>query len=341
MAVTLKQIAEIAGVSRGTVDRALHNRGRVSPAVAARIRQIAQEQGYEPNEVGRALARSRKQIRVGVILQSMETPTMKIVAEGAHAAARMLQNQSMEVLFRTVESVDAAQEIAYLDELIAAGVQGLAIAPVDDPGVCRKLDEIAAQGIPVVTFNADLPQSKRICFVGQVNDRAGRTAAGLMAMMAPENGRVAQITGHLTNGAHRTRCASFQEELHKIAPGIDILPVQPCFDRDSYAMELTQHLLGEYPDLAGIYVAANGQHGVCEALRAAGLDGRLRVIAYDITPQNIEDLKQGAISILIDQKARDQGYRPLMILRDCLIAHTPPGETVCYTGITLQKRYNL
>ena len=45
MAVTLKQIAEIAGVSRGTVDRALHNRGRVSPEVAARLRQIAQEQG--------------------------------------------------------------------------------------------------------------------------------------------------------------------------------------------------------------------------------------------------------------------------------------------------------
>ena len=65
------------------------------------------------------------------------------------------------------------------------------------------------------------------------------------------------------------------------------------------------------------------------------------MIAYDITPQNIEDLKQGAISILIDQKARDQGYRPLMILRDCLITHTPPKETFCYTGITLKTRYNL
>ena len=152
---------------------------------------------------------------------------------------------------------------------------------------------------------------------------------------------MAQITGHLTNDAHRTRCASFQEEMQKIAPDVEILPVQPCFDRDSYALELTQHLLGICQDLAGIYVAANGQHGVGEALRAAGLDGKLRVIAYDITPQNIEDLKQGAISILIDQKARDQGYRPLMILRDCLITHTPPKETFCYTGITLKTRYNL
>src|SRR5699024_11694643 len=78
-------------------------------------------------------------------VQTCALPILKIVAEGARAAAKTLQNQSMEVLFRTVESVDAAQEIAYLDELLAAGVQGLAIAPVDDARVCRKLDEIAGQ----------------------------------------------------------------------------------------------------------------------------------------------------------------------------------------------------
>ena len=53
MPVTLKQIAELAGVSRGTVDRALYNRGRVNPEVAARIRAIADELGYQPNRAGR------------------------------------------------------------------------------------------------------------------------------------------------------------------------------------------------------------------------------------------------------------------------------------------------
>lgn len=93
MAVTLKQIAEIAGVSRGTVDRALHDRGRVSPEVAERVRRIAEELGYHPNAVGQALARSRKQIKIGIIVQSAETPTMKIVVEGAEQAARALQKQ--------------------------------------------------------------------------------------------------------------------------------------------------------------------------------------------------------------------------------------------------------
>ena len=52
MAVTLKQIAELAGVSRGTVDRALYNRGRVKPEVADRIRKIADDLGYQPNRAG-------------------------------------------------------------------------------------------------------------------------------------------------------------------------------------------------------------------------------------------------------------------------------------------------
>ena len=56
MAVTAQKIAELAGVSRGTVDRALHNRGRVNPEVAARIRKIADELGYKPNIVGQVQA---------------------------------------------------------------------------------------------------------------------------------------------------------------------------------------------------------------------------------------------------------------------------------------------
>ena len=112
MSVTLKQIAEIAGVSRGTVDRALHNRGRVSEEVAQRIRKIADDLGYCPNEVGQALAKTRRQIRLGMIIQSTETPTMRIVAQGAARAAHDLHNLGVEVLIRELKSVDAAQELA-------------------------------------------------------------------------------------------------------------------------------------------------------------------------------------------------------------------------------------
>ena len=71
MAVTLQQIAEAAGVSRGTVDRALNNRGRIRPEVEEKIKKIAREMGYQPSRAGRALAMAKRKIRIGVILQYM------------------------------------------------------------------------------------------------------------------------------------------------------------------------------------------------------------------------------------------------------------------------------
>ncbi len=70
---------------------------------------------------------------------------------------------------------------------------------------------------------------------------------------------------------------------------------------------------------------------MCEALREAGRDGKVRVIAYDVTPQNIDELRQGTISILIDQTAREQGSRPLMLLRDFILYGRRPEHSFCYT----------
>ena len=82
MAVTAQKIAEMAGVSRGTVDRALHNRGRVNPEVAARIRKIAAELGYKPNLVGQALVRSKQGAKLG------GDPAIRRNADHAHRARR-------------------------------------------------------------------------------------------------------------------------------------------------------------------------------------------------------------------------------------------------------------
>lgn len=82
MGVTLQQIAEAAGVSRGTVDRALNDRGRIKPEVAEKIKKIAEEMGYQPNRAGRALAMAKQSVRIGVILQSADTPFMKKVLNG-------------------------------------------------------------------------------------------------------------------------------------------------------------------------------------------------------------------------------------------------------------------
>ena len=66
--LTMKDIAQLAGVSRGTVDRVLNNRGAVSPETAERIRSIMRAVNYTPNLAGKTLAIKKKQLRFGFIL---------------------------------------------------------------------------------------------------------------------------------------------------------------------------------------------------------------------------------------------------------------------------------
>ena len=337
MAVTSQRIAELAGVSRGTVDRALHNRGRVNPEVAARILKIAEELGYRPNTVGQALVRAG--LRLGVILQSAETPTMQDVAAGARQAASELRVSGMEVELREVQGRDTLQVLRQIDELIAWGAGGLAIASNNTPDLVQRIDELHEQGVPVVTFNTDAPDSKRLCFVGMDNYRAGQTAAGLIRQMLPNGGTVLPIAGHVNNGAHNSRLRGFLDTL-KDTDSIQLLPFQPCFDRDDYAHEITQHTLRETPSLDCVYITSNGQKGVCRAIEDERRKGRVRVVAYDLNEPNRQLLQSGDLSFVLDQMALEQGRRPLQILYSYLLNGKAPETELQYTDILIRMRYN-
>lgn len=169
MAITLNQIAEICGVSRGTVDRALHNKGNVRPAVAERIKAVAAEYGYTPNRAGLALSRASHPIRIGVIIISVQTPFMQIVLDAARREARRLAAFSVEVIFRLSPSLDPVEQVSMIENLVEQHhISALAITPLDCLLVETKINELIDQrGIPVVTFNTDLPNSRRLCYVGQ------------------------------------------------------------------------------------------------------------------------------------------------------------------------------
>ena len=84
--VTMKKIAELCNVSRGTVDRVLHGRGRVSEETAANIRRVAKELGYEPNPAAKALSARKTQPKVSVILPSEGNPFFDEVIRGIEEA---------------------------------------------------------------------------------------------------------------------------------------------------------------------------------------------------------------------------------------------------------------
>ncbi len=341
MAVTLKQIAELAGVSRGTVDRALYNRGRINPEVADRIRTIAKDLGYEPNRAGKALAMAKNPIKIGIIAQATETPFMHLLLEGIEDARREIANLGAETVLRTIIGMDIEQEIHLIDELVEAGINGLAIAPANDEALRKKIDALVDSGIPVVTFNADIDGSKRMCFVGQDGVLSGQTCASLMNAISGGKGLVLPISGHHYNRSHTTRIHGFCSEIEKCFPTIKTLPVAFCHDSNTLTQELTEQTLQEHPDLTGIFIAANGQGGVCRGLARMGYSRKVHVICYDLIPDNIKNLCDDRIDFLIEQDSHAQGYQPIMILFNYLFSGTKPKNEYFYTDIVIKNKYNI
>lgn len=340
MAVTSAQIAALAGVSRGTVDRALNDRGRVNPEVAERIKKIAAELGYQPNPAGKALAMAKHPYRIGVVVQSCETAFMQLLLEGIEVAREKLEKQGAKVYVRQIEKVDAAKQLAVIEELVNLGIEGMAIAPVDDERICAAIDTLAEK-MPVVTFNTDMPDSNRMCFVGQDSTAGGCACAGLMDMMLDGQGKVLMITGYPSNRSHNQRCDGFAEEIRKEFPAMELLPLEKCYDNNDVCYEIVRDAFKVHPDIRGIYLSANGQVGACRALQDLGLARQVRLICYDLTPQNKANTQNGTIDFLIGQNADLQGERPSEILFEYLFTGKKPQEELLYTGIVIKTKYNL
>lgn len=347
MAATIKRIAEMAGVSRGTVDRALNHRGRINPEVAERILKIADELGYvpkhqKPDAVIGGGKREEGALRIGVVTQLARSSFMLQVNKGIRHADKELREQGIEIIVKENETVDEEQQMKAISDLEDLGMDALAIMPVDCDGIREKINElIDLKKIPVITFNTDIVGTRRCCFVGLDNRRSGRTAAGLMGLMTRGKGKALVITGSFSNLAGSCRVDGFVEELKNSFPEMELIGVQSSFDQSDEVAKIIVNAMTAYPDLDGIFVASGGQSGVKRAFDQLQIKKRPYVIIYDRTPYNERALKEGTVDFLIDQEAYEQGYRALVLLARLLKQGKPPESEYMYTQINIKTRYNL
>ena len=340
MSITMKEIAKQAGVSIGTVDRALHNRGRIRPEVAFLIRKIADESGYKPSHAGRALALAKKPVKIGIIAHMVKIDFMAQIMNGIKAAKDELESLGTQVLIRSIDSVSVPQQLAAIDELVAEGVQGIAISPAEDEALFQKIKAVSPS-IPIVTFNTDMEGSGRFCFVGLNNLESGKAAAHLMGTLVGGKGTVAVITGHQSNQACKHRVEGFINKIRKDYPNIILGDAQFCLDEEVLARDFAVSSIKSCPNLSGIFMCAGGQSGVCKGLEQLNAAQKVKVVAYDLMPATFNGLKTGAIDFLIDKDAFLQGYRPAMLLYDKLFHGNEKQQEYFYTDIVIKTKYNI
>ena len=337
---TIKEIAALAGVSRGTVDRVLNNRGAVNPATAAKVNEIAKALDYKPNKAGMALAAQKKKLKLGVILFSTDNPFFADVLKGVNDKAEDLAGYNCTVLIRQIPiNVDA--QLNAIDELLREEVNGIALAPHNDDRIRIRINELFEQGIPVVTLNTDIENSTRIAYVGSNYTKSGRTAAGLLRLMTHGDVRIGIITGSADILCHTERIAGFTDALKPYHEHMHIISVAETQDDEIASYEQTARLLNEHPEINALFFAAGGVYGGCRAITSLGLAGKLRVVAFDKAETTEQFLQDGVLSAVICQQPHIQGKKPLDLLFHYLTSGELPDREYYYTAVDIRILENI
>jgi len=334
--ITIKQIAELAGVSRGTVDRVINQRGAVNSETEAKIQEILKKVNYQPNKVAKSLSVIKKNLKFGVILfgEAGENPFFDQVREGIEKKKEELKEYNVTI---DVRSCDFAYEkqLQVIDELVKEGVCGIAMTPINHEKIAEKINKLYEQGILVVTMNTDIKDTKRIAYVGSNYYQSGRTAARLLGLITGGKANILAVIGSVTVLCHMERLNGFARVLKERYPNFKLVDVIENLDKNKISYERTKKALLEHPEVDALYLASAGVDGACRAVCDLNRQDDIVIISFDSVPKTISFVKQGIISATIDQDPKKQGMKSLDLLFDAIVMDNTIKEDVYYTRIDI------
>lgn len=339
MAITMQELAEMAGVSRSTVDRALNGRGRVNPKTKNRICQLAESMGYEPDLAAKTLASKSKVFKIGCILNSTGNLFFEDVEKGIHAAASELNAFNVKVITKAVEQLNIPCQLQMIDSLVSEGVQAIAITPLNDPEIARRLNELIADGIAVVALTADIADVNYLSYVGCNHTKSGKITANIAGLISAPDANVLFVLGSKGLLGHNQRLSGFKTVLSENYSHMKILDVIESQDDEFISYNKVHNFLSEHPDVDLVVFAAGGSTGGIRAVQ--DLHYPCKIISFDLTRHNKQYLEQGVISCVLCQEPYTQGYQAVKILSNYLLLGKEPEKKRYYTKTEILVRNSL
>lgn len=327
MRVTLKMIAQRAGVHISTVDKVIHDRGGVSKEVADNIRSIIEELGYRPNPAGRALQRSSRTYRIRVLMQ--EVDAQPYIEEGIRAELAGV-DFNVEAEFRTTSFLDVEGQAALLEEAVREGADGVILLPINSRKVEEAVDLAGKKKIPVITVDSDLRRSTRLCHVGQNPVKGARIAGRMMGLFLRGEGKAAVITNSLDpelfHDQVKTRETEFIAFLHGNYPDIRIVRIVEGFEDREKTYTESVKLLREEPELQGIFIACGGVDVVGQAIREAGREMQTSVVSFEEYPEILDLIRDQIVDCTIACDLQEMGRNCVRLMMEYLVYGNRPEE---------------
>ena len=324
--VTLFDIADALGISTGTVHRALHDHPGVNPMTRMRVLQVSKNMGYRPNVAARLLSQ-KKQFRISVNTLKGTTSFWDEVRGGIKEEAEALGTHSSDIEFRTFPSLGEGEEEAF-EAAITDKSDGIILFPSHPDSMRTWIQRASRSKTPIVCVSTDAPHSNRLAVVSVDTMGSGSLAADLMGRFVNHRGKVAVTLSALEITEHAEKLAAFQKTLATLHPEVSLLDPIEDHDVESEAYDKCRKLFAAHGDLAGIYVTTEASMPVIRAAKDARLLERLTIIATDLFPALIEQIRAGKVSATIHQRPYMQGRLAFRILQEYLVHGRYPASPV-------------
>src|SRR5450759_4457274 len=270
---TVKEIARLAGISIGTVDRVLHDRGEVSAHTKTKIHAIVATLGYEPNILARQLARNRVYTFRAILPRAdQDSGYWSLCLAGIRRAERDLAPYGTRLRVDEFDRYDRAAYRALLKNIVGEPCDGLLIAPVLPDDLVPALGRLGggARGgragglVPYVFFDCDAQGASPVAAIGQDALRAGYLAGRMMSLLAKGPGPLVAVSAHAGDRHIRLRSEGFESFFRDAASGSGSRRVMVTECPELESAEDCNRALGTIcssnPDVAGVLVANSSGH---------------------------------------------------------------------------------
>ncbi len=320
--VKQRDIAKALGISIGTVDRALHNRGRIDKTTQRKVLKTAESMGYRTNLAARALALGRR-LRVSVNLPREIAYFYDEVRAGIQSEYETIAQDALNLEFRTFPRLGVGEQEAF-KEALDAGVHGIIAAFGHLSDLPSLMERATLQKVKVLNVVTGTSQGLGISTVSNNPRSSGATAAGLIAGFTRGGGTVAVETGDLETWEHREKVNSFRASLKKLRPELRVLPAIETNDLPEVAYRETLRLIDEHEDLNAYYVSTSNSLAIIKALKARKLLGKIVLITTDLSPGLLPHVRTGKVTATIHERPQVQGELALRSIYEMLSEYKCP-----------------
>lgn len=278
-----------------------------------------------------ATGSGQKRITVALLPKSKGNAYFISCKKGAERAARDL---NVDLLFDGPTDPDPAKQNEIVENWVALGVDVIAAACENKEGISTALRRAQAKGIKVITYDSDAEPDARAFFVNQATPQGiGFTLMDEAARLIGPEGEFAIITASLTAANMNEWQKYIEARRSSQYPKLRMVALRPCDDLKDRAQAEATALLSANPNLKLIMaICSPAVPGAAEAVKQAGLAGRVKVIGLGLPSENRRYLKEGVTQTVILWRTEDLGYLTVAAAQGLARGTLKPGDTTFKAG---------